>query len=46
MCRQVESEGATSSRFLDDIFEEMGMLLEVSLGKVKPVNKLYLAVGV
>ena len=45
VCPQVESEGATSSGFLDDIFE-MRMLLEMSLGKVKPVSKLYLAAGV
>lgn len=32
--------------FLGDRFEGKRMLLEVSLGKVKSVNKLYLAVGV
>lgn len=46
VCRQVESAGAGSSEFLEDVFEGMRMLLELSLGKVKPVNKLYLAVSV
>lgn len=46
VCRQVESAGAGGSGFLEDTFEGMRVLLELSLGKVNPVNKLYLAVGV
>lgn len=41
MCRQVESEGTTSSGFLHDILEETRMLLGMSLGKVKPVSALF-----
>lgn len=43
---QMESEEAGSSGFLGDIFEGKRMLLEMSSGKVKSVNRLYLAVRV
>lgn len=46
ICRQMESEGATSSAFLRGVFEGKRTLPETSLRKVTSVNKLYLAVGV